>query len=86
MEANAAAVLVLEDIIDEARTDVAEREHNGYQVGESLARFLRGCFQIVCVCVCSELARREGGREVDGGDCESAANVNGETIRRGPRQ
>lgn len=38
-----------------------------------------------CVCACSEFTRRRG-REPDGGDCESAANVNGETIRRGPRQ
>lgn len=85
MELTATAVLVLEDIIDEARTDVAEREHRGYRVGKSLAPFLLGCFQIACVCVCSEFTARDG-REVDGGDCESAANVNGETIRRGPRQ
>lgn len=54
------------------------------RVDKSLARFLRGCFQIACVCVCYEFTGDGGG--VDGGDCESAANVNGETIRRGPRQ
>lgn len=85
MEITAAAALVLEDIIDEGRTDVAEREQRDESGRQEPGTFPpRMLSDSACVCVCSEFTG--DGEGVDGGDCESAANVNGETIRRGPRQ